>query len=110
MRRSAGKSVVLSVAVMVGAASAAWASTRSIPGVVPGARFAADSVTGCLQKGANQDEYAITGKDGKMYTLTSTSVKLAPHIGHTVTVTGTPAKTGAGLQVSKLSMVSASCK
>ncbi len=47
------------------------------------------TVTGCLQKGAQPGETSITGADGKSYDLRSDTVKLAPHIGHQVTVTGT---------------------
>ena len=46
------------------------------------------AVTGCLQKGDEADEFAITGKDGKTWELRSKTVKLADHVGHTVTVTG----------------------
>ena len=46
-------------------------------------------VTGCLQKGDEKDEFAITDKAGKKYELTSKSVALAGHVGHTVTVKGT---------------------
>jgi hypothetical protein len=47
------------------------------------------TVTGCLQKGDEPDEYTITGEDGKTYGLRSKTVNLAPHLGHKVTVTGT---------------------
>jgi hypothetical protein len=46
------------------------------------------TVTGCLQKGDEPDEVSMTGEDGKVWGLRSTSVKLEPHIGHTVTVIG----------------------
>ena len=46
------------------------------------------SVTGCLQKGDEPDEFAITGKDGKTWGLRSSTVKLAEHVGHQVTVSG----------------------
>jgi hypothetical protein len=46
------------------------------------------TVTGCLQKGDEPDEVSITGEDGKIWGLRSTSVKLEQHVGHTVTVTG----------------------
>ena len=46
------------------------------------------TVTGCLQKGDEPDEFAITTEDGKTYGLRSTNVKLADHVGHKVTVTG----------------------
>jgi hypothetical protein len=45
-------------------------------------------VTGCLQKGDEENEFVITSKAGKKYELTSKSVKLAEHVGHTVTVKG----------------------
>ena len=51
-------------------------------------KHAAIKVTGCLQKGESTDEFSLTGKDGKTWELHSTAVKLAEHLGHTVTVTG----------------------
>jgi hypothetical protein len=47
------------------------------------------TVTGCLQKGEEADEFSITGEDGKRYDLTSSAVNLSKHLGHRVTVTGT---------------------
>ncbi len=46
------------------------------------------TVTGCLQKGDEADEYSITDTDGKTYGLRSSTVKLSDHLGHKVTVTG----------------------
>ena len=46
------------------------------------------TLTGCLQKGDNDGEFAITARDGKTWELHSTSVKLDNHLGHTVTVNG----------------------
>jgi opacity protein-like surface antigen len=46
------------------------------------------TVTGCLQKGDEPEEFSIIGKDGKNWELRSNTVKLADHVGHTVTVTG----------------------
>ena len=46
------------------------------------------TVTGCLQKGDSADEFAITGENGKTWELRSGMVKLAEHVGHTVTITG----------------------
>ena len=48
------------------------------------------SVTGCLQKGDEAGEFSITGADGKTWGLHSKTVKLEKHVGHQVTVTGTP--------------------
>ena len=47
------------------------------------------TVTGCLQKGDEAEEYSITGEDGKTYGLRSKLVKLSQHLGHKVTITGT---------------------
>jgi len=46
-------------------------------------------VTGCLQKADEENEFVITNKAGKKYEITSKSVALADHVGHTVTVKGT---------------------
>ena len=81
------------------------------------------SLTGCLNKGTAKETFDLKTKDGKTYPLTSSTVQLSQHVGHTVTVTGAPAMAGghgkdtmamsmpAGpVSVTKLSMVSASCK
>jgi hypothetical protein len=90
-------------------------------------------VTGCLQKGDSADEFAITGENGKTWELRSGTVKLAEHVGHTVTITGVrhhetkaeeakeqktetkeskeaEAKEAGDLGVTSLKMVSDSCK
>ena len=46
------------------------------------------TVTGCLQKGDEPNEYSITDANGRTYGLYSSSVQLADHVGHKVTVTG----------------------
>ncbi len=63
----------------------------------PAAAQAPTSVTGCLSKGTAKDTFTISGADGKAYSLTSSTVKLEQHVGHEVTVTGSPAgvETGA---------------
>jgi hypothetical protein len=91
------------------------------------------TVTGCLQKGDSADEFAITGENGKTWELRSRTVKLAEHVGHTVTITGVrhhetkaeeakeaktetkeskeaEAKEAGDLRVSNLKMVSDTCK
>lgn len=91
------------------------------------------TVTGCLQKGDEANEFAITGEDGKSWELRSKTVKLDEHVGHTVTITGVPhhetkaeeaqeaktegkeskeaeAKEAGDLRVTSLKMVSESCK
>jgi hypothetical protein len=84
------------------------------------------SVTGCLAQGDGANEYSIKGEDGKTYgLLASGSVNMKPHLGHKVTVTGTPAKEveksektpattartqeSEHLRVTDLKMVSTSC-
>ena len=47
------------------------------------------TVTGCVQKGDQPGEVAITGEDGKVWELHSTTSKLDEHINHKVTITGT---------------------
>ena len=85
------------------------------------------TVTGCLQKGDEADEFALTGDDGKLYDLKSSSVKLAEHVGHKVTVSGKfkaeayekgeekeakerGKKEAGDITVSSLKMVSSSCQ
>lgn len=85
------------------------------------------TVTGCLQKGDEADKFSLTGDEGEPYDPKSSSVKLAEHVGHKVTVSGKfkaeayekgqekEAKEGgmkeAGdITVSSLKMVSSSCQ
>ena len=90
------------------------------------------TVTGCLQKGDEANEFSITGEDGKTYGLRSSSVDLSKHLGHKVTVTGTlkpesyekeknetketearekkASPEGGDVSVTDLTMVSDSCK
>jgi Protein of unknown function (DUF5818) len=44
------------------------------------------TVTGCLHK--DGDEYELRTKSGSTWELKSDTVEIAPHLGHTVTVTG----------------------
>jgi len=82
------------------------------------------TVTGCLQKGDEANEYSITDPQGKTYGLRSSTVKLSEHMGHKVTVTGKVKqeegneaeekhqgnkKEVADLEVTSLKMVSESC-
>ncbi len=86
------------------------------------------TVTGCLAKGDEANEFYLTTDDGKRYDLRSDQVSLADHVGHKITVTGTSVKESeederaenkgkeaaekeaGNLQVSKVEMVSTSCK
>jgi hypothetical protein len=87
------------------------------------------TVTGCLQKGDEPDEFSITGEDGKTYGLRSSAVDLSKHLGHKVAVTGNlkaesyekekgereehekkEAAEAGDIRVTNLKMVSDSCK
>lgn len=87
------------------------------------------NITGCLTKGDSAGEFKVTASDGSTWEVKSKTVKLSPHIGHTVTVTGAvwhpdmhgakekakeavdaDAKEHGHLNVSKVEMVSDSCK
>ena len=46
------------------------------------------TLTGCLQKGEDANEYNFTAKDGGTWEIKSDNVKLAEHVGHTVKITG----------------------
>jgi hypothetical protein len=46
------------------------------------------TLTGCLQKGEDANEYNFTAKDGGTWEIKSDSVKLDEHVGHTVKITG----------------------
>ena len=46
------------------------------------------TLTGCLTKAEGAHEYLLTAEDGSTWELHSKTVKLSPHSGHTITVTG----------------------
>ena len=46
------------------------------------------TLTGCLQKGDDANEYNLTTAKGSTWEIKSGSVKLGEHVGHTVTITG----------------------
>ena len=46
------------------------------------------TLTGCLQKGEDSNEYNLVGQDGSTWEVKSDAVDLASHVGHTVTITG----------------------
>jgi hypothetical protein len=86
------------------------------------AEGSAVNVTGCLAQGDEKNEYSIKDADGKTYGLKAGSeLNLKAHLGHKVTITGTPIeekkeKVKAGkveesehLRVSNFSMVSTTC-
>jgi len=46
------------------------------------------TLTGCLQKGEDTNEYNFTAKDGGRWEIKSDTVKLDEHVGHTVKIVG----------------------
>jgi hypothetical protein len=46
------------------------------------------TLTGCLQKGDDANEYNLTTTKGGKWEIKSDSLKLGEHVGHTVTITG----------------------
>ncbi|HXT47946.1 MAG TPA: hypothetical protein VN717_04855 [Gemmatimonadaceae bacterium] len=118
----------LAGAIVVGAALVAAPAPAAAH---PSRAASSDSVTGCLKKGDKPNTYSVTTQDGKTVWVASQSVSLAGHVGHTVTLTGNTQTESMGaiadsskptgmsdsmkmgnsvMQVTKLSMVSASCK
>jgi hypothetical protein len=80
------------------------------------------NVTGCLGKTSTANIYALSDEDGKLWDLLSKTISLGPHVGHTVTLTGTIPKVSKGsgssgdpapqnhLLVMSLKMVRDNCK
>jgi len=62
--------------------------------IVPAIGFTQDkgaevrTLTGCLTKAEGAHEYLLTTENGGTWELHSKTVRLSPHRGHTVTVTG----------------------
>jgi hypothetical protein len=73
------------------------------------------SITGCLQNGAQADQYELVAENGKKYEVTGSSVPLKDHVGHKVTVKGklmggsTSSSTPEQLEASSIKMISTSC-
>jgi hypothetical protein len=77
------------------------------------------TVAGCLHNGTTTDVFVLTAKDGKGWDVSSKTVDISKHVGHTVSLTGTPVTTASTdgsaasattrLDVSDLKMVSESC-
>jgi hypothetical protein len=84
-------SVLLFVTCSFHAASLAAQSSPDRPDSPEQARKLATqtkTITGCLQKGYEPDEFQITGEDGKVWGLRSSDVKLDGNVGHKVTASG----------------------
>jgi len=46
------------------------------------------TLTGCLQKGEDANEFNLSVKDGGTWEIKSDNLKLGEHVGHTVKITG----------------------
>jgi len=46
------------------------------------------SITGCVQKGTEPNGYVLKDDSGKTWELTDSAAKVADHVGHKVTITG----------------------
>ena len=82
------------------------------------------SMTGCVQKGPTADTFVLANvaEKPKMIGVVESKAALAPHVGHTIEITGTavPAKEAETMKnvpkadhymrISAIKMVSASCK
>jgi hypothetical protein len=85
--RTAWTKYVATCVLALGLGSLAWTAQENETKTKSGKSV---MVTGCLQKGDEAGEYAVTSEDGKRYGLhESTGVDLSKHLGHKVTVTGT---------------------
>ena len=107
-------------------ASAVVATVLSVPSFARGKTNTVHTatVTGCLAQGDEPKEYAIKIENGKIYGVSSSTVDLAKHMNHTVTVTGAVTAnseknrtTSAGqpeedflMKVTDLKMVNATCQ
>lgn len=94
--------MVMALAAMVGLAMTPLASAQQTQNPqqsqMQGQSQQPVTATGCLQKASNGEGYQLTDSSTmKTYDLTaaSSSVDLSAHVGHTVTVTGTPTESSA---------------
>ena len=83
------------------------------------------TLTGCLHRTVDADKFRILAQDGSRWIVTSDTVKLDDHVGHTVTVVGLVANQIAlgmkevqgaaaveagNLRVTSLKMISEACR
>jgi hypothetical protein len=80
---------ILALAILIGANSAALAQDDTT-------EHSAQTATGCLMKVGASNAYTLTDENGKTWDLRG-SVPLDPHVGHTITVTGTIPKEPKGI-------------
>lgn len=119
--------------VLLVAASVSWCLAQDSNSDTKG-KSATRTITGCLSQGDNANEFVLTGKDGSTWEVKSDAVSLADHVNHEVKATGVVEHnkmhnmkedtkdavhdTGINnnnaehghMEVTKLSMVSDSCK
>ena len=82
-RRSLNQLITLAVALLVASGIAFAQGTKSKSTSATKSK----TVTGCLQKGDEPNEFSIT-ESGKTYGPRSSKVDLSKHLGHQVSVTG----------------------
>jgi hypothetical protein len=46
------------------------------------------TITGCLSKGDSTSQFELTGSDGSMWEVRSSTLPLADHVGHKISATG----------------------
>jgi hypothetical protein len=89
-----GIAFAFAATLVVGGALNASAGERASASPRLFAGAAADSATGCLQKGDKPGTFKLVSKDGKSWNVTSSKLSLAGHVGHTVTLSGDTMKSG----------------
>lgn len=114
MRRTITPVLGIAAAVALAAAVAPARAFPAVPTSPAAAPSAADTLTGCLQKGEKTGTYKLVEQNGQSVNIKSSSTNLRGHVGHMVKVV-TPAShmnmsgDSTVLSVSKLSMVAPKC-
>ena len=73
--------------LVVTALSANWALAQTGSGDTK-EKSATRSITGCLEKSDNPNEFLLKANDGSSWNVRSDTVALAEHVGQTVSATG----------------------
>ena len=71
-----------------------WATAQDTS-TAPKGKAETRTITGCLAKGEDANEFLLTGQDGSTWEIKSKSVPLAEHVGHTISATGVVANSTA---------------
>ncbi len=114
-------SLALAGSLLVAGISPLAAATSRLTAPDAALRLGAEpvTITGCLEQGDEEGEFHLTTADGKTYDVKSTKVPLAKHVGHTVSITGTPVEPEPGeekqgeageLEVTAMKHLSGTCK